>query len=101
GAPGVYIEGAKVASIGLKVRRGRTYHGLAMNVDMDLNPFGLINPCGYSGLQMTQLIDHIDGINFTEATSRLCASICRQLDYDPVNGAAEFALSLANELALP
>jgi lipoyl(octanoyl) transferase len=54
-APGVYVEGAKLASVGLRVRRGGSYHGLALNVNMDLEPFGRINPCGYPGLQMTQL----------------------------------------------
>jgi lipoyl(octanoyl) transferase len=54
-APGVYVEGRKLASVGLRIRRGGSYHGLALNVDMDLAPFARINPCGYAGLQMTQL----------------------------------------------
>lgn len=54
-APGVYVDGAKLASLGLRVRHGRCYHGLALNVDMDLSPFARINPCGYQGLQVTQL----------------------------------------------
>ncbi len=54
-APGVYVDGAKLASVGLRIRRGGSYHGLALNVDMDLEPFGRINPCGYAGLAMTQL----------------------------------------------
>ena len=54
-APGVYVEGRKVASVGLRVRRGGSYHGLALNVNMDLAPFLRINPCGYAGLEMTQL----------------------------------------------
>jgi lipoyl(octanoyl) transferase len=54
-APGVYAAGRKVASIGLRIRRGRSYHGLALNVAMDLEPFARINPCGYAGLQMTQV----------------------------------------------
>lgn len=56
-APGVYVEGRKVASIGLRVRRNCTYHGLALNVAMDLEPFHRINPCGYQGLEVTQLAD--------------------------------------------
>jgi lipoyl(octanoyl) transferase len=56
-APGVYVDGRKVASIGLRVRRNCTYHGLALNVAMDLEPFQRINPCGYQGLQVTQLAD--------------------------------------------
>ena len=54
-APGVYVEERKLASVGLRIRRGRSYHGLALNVAMDLEPFARINPCGYAGLRMTQL----------------------------------------------
>lgn len=54
-APGVYVEEKKIASIGLRVRRGASYHGIAINVNMDLEPFTRINPCGYAGLEMTQL----------------------------------------------
>lgn len=56
-APGVYLEGAKVASLGLRIRQGRSYHGLSLNVAMDLEPFSRINPCGYPGLRVTQLRD--------------------------------------------
>lgn len=56
-APGVYVNEAKVASLGLRVRKGCTFHGLALNVDMDLSPFGRINPCGYAGMQMVQSKD--------------------------------------------
>lgn len=56
-APGVYVDGAKIAALGLRVKRGRTYHGLALNVDMDLEPFGRIDPCGYPGMRVTQLSD--------------------------------------------
>ncbi len=56
-APGVYVGDAKIASLGLKIRRGRSYHGLALNVDMDLTPFDRINPCGHEGLAVTQLKD--------------------------------------------
>ena len=54
-APGVYVAGRKLASVGVRVRRGGSYHGLALNVALDLTPFGRINPCGYAGLAMTQL----------------------------------------------
>ena len=57
GAPGVFVDGAKIASIGLKVRRGCTYHGLALNLDLDLSPFDRINPCGYAGQLMTRWVD--------------------------------------------
>jgi lipoyl(octanoyl) transferase len=56
-APGVYVNGAKVASLGLRIRRGCSYHGLSLNTAMDLRPFARINPCGFSGLQVTQLRD--------------------------------------------
>jgi lipoyl(octanoyl) transferase len=56
-APGVYVEGRKIASVGLRIRRSRSYHGLALNVAMDLGPFRRINPCGYAGLEMTQVSD--------------------------------------------
>ncbi|CAG9297280.1 lipoyl(octanoyl) transferase LipB [Celerinatantimonas diazotrophica] len=56
-APGVYVNDAKIASLGLRVRRGCSFHGLALNVNMDLNPFHQINPCGYAGLEMTQTSD--------------------------------------------
>jgi lipoyl(octanoyl) transferase len=54
-APGVYVAGEKIAALGLRIRRGCSYHGLALNVDMDLEPFGRINPCGYEGLQVTSM----------------------------------------------
>ena len=54
-APGVYVAAAKIASLGLRVRRGCSYHGLSLNVDMDLEPFGRINPCGYQGLEVTSM----------------------------------------------
>lgn len=57
-APGVYVSGAKVAAVGLRVRRGCCYHGLSLNVAMDLEPFSRINPCGYPGLKVTQVSDH-------------------------------------------
>jgi lipoyl(octanoyl) transferase len=56
-APGVYVAGRKLASVGIRIRRGCSYHGLALNVNMDLEPFERINPCGYAGLAMTQLAD--------------------------------------------
>ena len=57
GAPGVYVAGAKIAALGLRVKHGCTYHGLALNVDMDLRPFAAINPCGYAGMRVTQCRD--------------------------------------------
>ena len=57
GAPGVYIDGAKIGALGLRVKHGCSYHGLALNVDVDLTPFSWINPCGYAGLKSTRLAD--------------------------------------------
>ncbi|MCH9705581.1 MAG: lipoyl(octanoyl) transferase LipB [Proteobacteria bacterium] len=56
-APGVYVDGAKIAALGLRLRRGWSYHGISLNVNMDLAPFGDINPCGYQGLAVTQIVD--------------------------------------------
>ncbi|HIG88386.1 lipoyl(octanoyl) transferase LipB [Candidatus Thioglobus sp.] len=71
GAPGVYVDGAKIAALGLKVKNGRTYHGLSLNVDMDLSPFRQINPCGYQGLKVTQLSDLTDNINLDTIANEL------------------------------
>jgi lipoyl(octanoyl) transferase len=68
-APGVYVAGRKLASLGIRVRRGASYHGLALNVFMDLEPFTRINPCGYAGLLMTQLRD-LGGPDSVEAAAR-------------------------------
>ncbi len=69
-APGVYVGGAKIASLGLRVRRGCSYHGLALNVDMDLEPFGRINPCGYRGLEVTSMARLLPGGVDTNAVGR-------------------------------
>ncbi|MEQ6886808.1 lipoyl(octanoyl) transferase LipB [Salicola sp. Rm-C-2C1-2] len=68
-APGVYVAGEKIASLGLRVRRGCAYHGLALNVDMDLAPFQRINPCGYAGMPVTQIRDQIGGAVSLDAVS--------------------------------
>jgi len=60
GAPGVYVDGSKIAALGLKVKRGKTYHGLSLNVDMNLSPYQLINPCGYRDLNVTQMSNLTD-----------------------------------------
>lgn len=81
GAPGVFVGEAKIASIGLKVRRGRTYHGLAFNVDMDLTPFSYINPCGFAGLAMTQAVDHIEGAGWDDIAKHVVKAFCRLMGY--------------------
>ncbi|MDY7562010.1 lipoyl(octanoyl) transferase LipB [Pseudomonas sp. 10B1] len=80
-APGVYVDEAKIASLGLRIRNGYSFHGLALNVDMDLEPFRRINPCGYAGLAMTQLCDHAGPIEFAEVSARLRAQLVKHLDY--------------------
>jgi lipoyl(octanoyl) transferase len=80
GAPGVYVGGAKVAALGLRVRGGCTYHGLALNVDMDLAPFRDINPCGYEGLAVTQLADLGLPLSVAEAGDELAGRIADALD---------------------
>ena len=90
GAPGVYVAGAKVAALGIRVRRGCTFHGLAFNVGMDLEPFHRINPCGYQGLQVTSLQD-LGGPSAMEAVKpALLGHMARQ-----------FGLELQAESALP
>jgi lipoyl(octanoyl) transferase len=75
GAPGVYVEGAKIAALGIRVARGRAYHGLALNVDMDLAPFAAIDPCGYPGLPVTQMKD----LGFTESAFPLGERLSKTL----------------------
>jgi len=84
GAPGVYVEGAKIASLGLRIRRGCSFHGLALNVAMDLEPFSRINPCGYQGLRMTQMQDFIPLIDMTEVSSKLRSQLAATLGYKPI-----------------
>ncbi len=76
GAPGVYVDGAKIAALGIRVVRGRAYHGVALNVDMDLSPFNAIDPCGFPGLRVTQMKDL--GLNAT--ADQLAQSIIEHLD---------------------
>lgn len=78
-APGVYVRGRKLASIGLRVRRGCSYHGLALNVDMDLEPFSRINPCGMAGLAMTQLAQEGARLDVRGAAVALAPHLCGAL----------------------
>ena len=80
GAPGVYIQGEKVAALGVRVRQGRTYHGLAFNIDMDLEPFKGVNPCGYAGLRCTQLANIVKNITVAQVKARLPEHLFRHLD---------------------
>ncbi|MBA2408623.1 MAG: lipoyl(octanoyl) transferase LipB [Gammaproteobacteria bacterium] len=81
-APGVYVEGKKIAALGLRIRRGCSYHGLALNVDMDLAPFARINPCGYAGLQVTQVRDHVQFNDRRIVANGLCNHLLVGLGYN-------------------
>jgi len=81
GAPGVYVGAAKIAALGLRVRRGCSFHGLAFNIDMDLAPFGLINPCGYEGLAVTQL-SALTPATVEQARERLLHRLLTLLGYN-------------------
>ena len=79
GAPGVYVGGAKIAALGIRVTRGRSYHGLALNVDMDLSPFNAIDPCGFPGLPVTQLKD-LD-LPLSNVGHRLAENLMRKIEH--------------------
>jgi len=80
GAPGVYVDGAKIAALGIRVVRGRAYHGVALNVDMDLAPFAAIDPCGYPGLRVTQMKELGFADSPETAASRLSRILVEKLD---------------------
>jgi len=79
-APGVYIEDAKICSLGLRIRKGCSYHGLSLNVNMDLRPFSWINPCGYRGLKVVQLSDWVPGITIPEIAPKLVDYVSHYLE---------------------
>lgn len=81
GAPGVYVDGRKIGSIGLRIKNGRCYHGLSLNVDMDLQPFSLVNPCGFERLQMTQVINETrQETSFAEVSQKLERQLLENLE---------------------
>ena len=82
-APGVYVRQRKVASIGLRIRRGASFHGMALNVDVDLEPFSRINPCGYAKLELTDLKRLDAGSDLDEVSRRLLPRLAGQLGIDP------------------
>jgi len=84
GAPGVYVNDKKIASLGLRLRRGVSYHGLSLNVDMDLSPFQGINPCGFAGMQMTQLKDFVPTITLETVKNDFMRHLVRVFDYEGV-----------------
>lgn len=85
-APGVYIDGRKVAALGLRVRRGCSFHGLALNIDVDLAPFARINPCGYAGMTVTRVRDEVPPSrplpDFAQVTADLIDQLCLRLGYN-------------------
>ncbi|NHB97333.1 octanoyltransferase [Photorhabdus stackebrandtii] len=80
-APGVYVEEAKICSLGLRIRKGCSFHGLALNIAMDLEPFLRINPCGYAGMRMIQLSDLVPGITVEQVQPILVEEFCQQLGF--------------------
>ncbi|WP_380184424.1 lipoyl(octanoyl) transferase LipB [Kalamiella sp. sgz302252] len=78
-APGVYVEGQKICSLGLRIRNGSSFHGLALNVNMDLSPFRRINPCGYAGLEMTQISAFRPGVTLADVQPLLVKHFARLL----------------------
>ena len=79
--PGVYVGAAKIASLGLRIKHGAVYHGLALNIDMDLSPFAYINPCGYAGMAMTQMADYLKPCPpLSEVAAKLAEHLSTQLN---------------------
>jgi lipoyl(octanoyl) transferase len=85
GAPGVYVDGAKIGALGLRVRHGCTFHGLAFNVAMDLAPFARINPCGYAGLQVTSVADCGGPADVATVAAALVPRLASQIGLRPVD----------------
>ncbi len=82
-APGVYVDGAKIAALGLRIRKGCSFHGLSLNVDMDLEPFSRINPCGYPSLPVTQVSDLVDPallVDIDQIGQRIASQIISRLE---------------------
>ncbi|HOX71290.1 MAG: lipoyl(octanoyl) transferase LipB [Dokdonella sp.] len=99
GAPGVYVGEAKIGALGLRVRRGCSFHGLALNVGMDLEPFQRINPCGYQGLQVTQVLDLGGPGSLAVVEDALIEELSRQFDFTPQPGPADLQIPAAGAAA--
>jgi len=80
-APGVYVQEKKIAALGLRIRKGCSYHGLSLNLDMDKTPFDGINPCGFEGLQVAQLKDYLERLNVKDIKDILIQSLAEELSY--------------------
>ncbi|WP_300619257.1 lipoyl(octanoyl) transferase LipB [Dokdonella sp.] len=99
GAPGVYVGEAKVAALGLRVRRGCSFHGLAFNVDMDLEPFHRINPCGYEGMAVTQVLDLGGPGSLARVEDVLIGELARQFGLVPQAAEPQLPLSAVDDAA--
>lgn len=88
-APGVYVAGRKLASVGLRIRRGASYHGMALNVSLDLSPFDRINVCGYRGMQVVRLCDLGGPGDVTEVAHGLAPHLLHRLGYSAINTASQ------------
>ncbi|MDX5376366.1 MAG: lipoyl(octanoyl) transferase LipB [Halomonas sp.] len=99
-APGVYVGEAKIASLGLRIRRGASYHGVALNVDADLGPFQRINPCGYAGMAMTRLSDLVARpLSVEQAGTRLAECLALQLGRELTSTGTAWPVSLTADAA--
>lgn len=83
-APGVYVEDSKIASLGLRIRKGCSYHGLSFNINMDLEPFQRIHPCGFKGLKVVQLRDYVPSITIASAKYNLLPHLKNRLKYGEI-----------------
>lgn len=81
GAPGVYVEGKKIAALGLRIKKNKSYHGLSLNIDMDLSPFQQINPCGYEGMKVTQIKDLKENSDILQINLDLISILSKQFGY--------------------
>jgi lipoyl(octanoyl) transferase len=82
-APGVYVDDKKICSLGLRIKKGRSFHGLALNLDMDLEPFHRINPCGYAGMEMTQLSNYVENVSMQTVMEQWVTAFCSTLALQP------------------
>lgn len=96
-APGVYVDGKKICSLGLRIRKGSSFHGLALNVNMDLSPFLRINPCGYQGMEMIQVSDVGGPDNIHEVEQQLIQELVKLFGYEHVEFSTE-APSIGNKV---
>lgn len=88
-APGVYVNEEKIAALGLRIKKNKSYHGLSLNIDMNLSPFQQINPCGYAGMAVTQVKNLFDECNFNSVKSDLISILSNQLGYNSTSTFSE------------